>query len=264
MLTRFVTLQGYTLAAADGDIGKVREFYFDDQNWLVRYLVVDTGRWLMKRPVLIIPEVLTEADPQTNAIGVRLTKAAIRDAPSIDCDKPVSRQCENELHQYYQWRPYWAAPVASAWAAVSPSAIARAEERTAENVRATECRQAGADAHLRSSAELIARYSIQAIDGEIGRVYDFLIDDVEWQVRYLVVRCGSWLFGKDLLLAPEWIECISSSDGKVLINLHRAALEDAPPFDANAGISRSFEQRVHEHYHRRRYWSIPQAAGGIA
>lgn len=261
MLTRFITSQGYKLAAEDGDMGQVREFYFDDQSWDVRYLVVDAGSWLINRPVLIIPEVLGQADPQTNTIAVRLTKDAIRDSPPIETDKPVSRQREEELHRHYKWQPYWRVPPAAALLASAPAPTAMPVENapSAGGLAATP-----GDPHLRSSAELAQGYSIQALDGEVGSVYDFVLDDREWKVRYLVVRTGPWLVEKDVLLAPDWTERISYRNDQVLVNLPRAAIKDAPDYDVDAPISRAYEQRLYDHYQRRRYWSIPEAAGKVA
>ena len=44
MLIKASELKGLKLGARDGEIGRVKDFYFDDQNWVVRYLVADTGR----------------------------------------------------------------------------------------------------------------------------------------------------------------------------------------------------------------------------
>ena len=133
MLTRFQTLQGYSLTSLDGEIGTLREFYFDDQTWNVRYLVVATGGWLSNRPVLIIPEVLREPDRRIETIPVCLTKEAIGNAPPIDFDKPVSQQSEEELHRHYQWQPYWMTVAEATWASVVTAAVPRAALRPISN-----------------------------------------------------------------------------------------------------------------------------------
>ena len=55
-------LKGYAIGARDGDIGKVDDFYFDDGFWTIRYLVAETGNWLLNRKVLISPFALGEVD----------------------------------------------------------------------------------------------------------------------------------------------------------------------------------------------------------
>ncbi len=52
-------------------------------------------------------------------------------------------------------------------------------------------------------ASAIKGYAIQASDGAIGAVSDFLFDDVSWRVRWLVVDTGHWLSGRKVLLPPS-------------------------------------------------------------
>lgn len=257
MLRPFMNLRGCTLAASDDDIGDVREFYFSDENWRVRYLVVETGSWLKGRRVLIIPDVLGEVDAQSGAIAVNLTREEVQAAPPHDSDKPVSRQHEERLHGHFNWNPYWVVPGAAGLGAYAPALYVQ-HEPIAEPPSAAPPKAEG-DPHLRSSEELANRYAIHAQDGEIGRVYDFMIDDDGWTIRYLVVRTGLW-FGKDVLLAPDWIERISYERSEIFVNLPRSAIKQAPEYDYNAPISRAYEQRLHDHYGRKQYWDAVAAA----
>jgi uncharacterized protein YrrD len=278
MLTPFETLRGCTLAASDGDIGEVREFYFSDDNWRVRYLVVETGSWLSGRRVLIIPDVLGEVDAQSGAIAIKLTREEVRNSPPLESDKPVSRQHEQDLHVHYDWNPYWVVPGAAAgmWpppytGSVLPQVIAErqnapasssASDPVSENLAAEmqpDSQERQGDPHLRSSAELANRYAFRAQDGETGRVYDFIIDDESWRVRYLVVRTGAWFFGKDVLLAPDWIEGISFERAEIFVNLPSSSIKEAPVYDSQAPISRAYEQQLHDHYGRKRYWDAVAA-----
>jgi len=92
MLNKAKTLKGYKLNSLDGEIGKVKEFYFDDQHWAIRYLVADTGNWLTGRQVLISPYALVAFVKEEQHITIDLTKKQIEDGPSLNSDKPVSRQ----------------------------------------------------------------------------------------------------------------------------------------------------------------------------
>ena len=103
MLQPFDKLRGCKLAASDGEIGEVSEFYFDDRQWTVRYLVVTTGSWLKGRHVLIAPGAFGEFDAQSGTLAVNLTQEQVRNSPPLDSDKPVSRQHESELHRHYGW-----------------------------------------------------------------------------------------------------------------------------------------------------------------
>ena len=85
----------------DETIGKVKEFYFDDRHWTVRYLVADTGNWLTGRQVLISPYALVAVNSDHQNIVVDLTKKQIEDSPSLDSDKPVSHQFEQAYYGHY-------------------------------------------------------------------------------------------------------------------------------------------------------------------
>ena len=244
-------LNGYKLGARDGEIGSVKEFYFDDQNWAVRYLVADTGDWLSGRQVLISPYALNPVDTAGKVIPVDLTKKQIEDSPSLDTDKPVSRQFEIEYYPYYGYSAYWGGPFL--WGASAyPD---RAQGGWAEAAASGE--KAG-DAHLRSTHD-VSGQTIEASDGEIGHVEDFVIDDQSWSIRYLIVATRNWLPGTKVIISSEWVERIDWEGGKVQINLTRDAVQHAPGFSADALITRAYESSLHSHYNRRGYWPDERA-----
>ncbi len=107
MLNKANDLNGYTLNSLDGEIGKVEEFYFDDKYWTIRHLVANTGNWLTGRHVLIPPYALGVIDGKEEQIAVNLSKKQIEDSPSLESDKPVSRQFEEGLYGYYGYPTYW-------------------------------------------------------------------------------------------------------------------------------------------------------------
>jgi hypothetical protein len=107
MLWNASAITGYAIAASDGRIGTVSDFLFNDSSWLVRWLVVDTGNWLSGRKVLLPPSVLEGLDPKERQFSVRLTMQQVKDSPEIDTERPVSRQMETGVYDYYGWSPYW-------------------------------------------------------------------------------------------------------------------------------------------------------------
>jgi hypothetical protein len=104
-------LKGYTIEATDGDIGEVVQFYFDDEKWTIRYLVADTGGWLMGRKVLISPAALGRVDWNSRKLHVNMNKERVENSPGIDTDRPVSRQQETDYYNYYGYPYYWSGPV---------------------------------------------------------------------------------------------------------------------------------------------------------
>jgi hypothetical protein len=231
-------LGGYAIRAMDDDVGKVREFYFDDQSWTVRYLVADTGNWLVGRRVLISPVSLGYPDWEDQAFPVALTKEQVESSPHISADRPVSRQIQAELHTYYGWPPYWRADAYLAIAAAQAEAAA-SEERDD-------------DPHLRSTSAVIG-YHAQAVGGEIGHVADFIVEDETWAIRYMVVDTRNWLPGKSVLVVPQWTKEVIWAQRKVDLDLSKEAIEKCPEFDPSVPVNREYEVRVYDYYGRPHY-----------
>jgi hypothetical protein len=85
------------------------------------------------------------------------------------------------------------------------------------------------DRHLRSTNE-VTGYNLLALDGEIGHVDDFIVDDETWAIRYLVVATRNWWPGKKVLISPKWIENVSWEEREVAIGLSRDAIKAAPEY----------------------------------
>lgn len=107
MLRSLKEINNYLLKAEDGEIGRCRDFLFDDRSWTIRYMVADTGDWRKERKVLVSPISLGEPDWGSKLFPVKLTKKRIEEAPALDEHAPVSRQYETSLAQYYSWPYYW-------------------------------------------------------------------------------------------------------------------------------------------------------------
>ena len=99
MLRTLNDLERYKVHATDGDVGRVVNFLLDDEQWVVRYLVVEVG-FLNARRVLISPISFRDVEWRHGHFHLVLTKDQIRNSPSVDTDKPVSRQHEWDYDQY--------------------------------------------------------------------------------------------------------------------------------------------------------------------
>lgn len=245
MLIKAKTLTGYKLNGLDGEIGKVDEFYFDDRHWAVRYLVVDTGNWLVGRQVLISPYALVAVNKEEQQVSIALTKKQIEDSPSLDTAKPVSRQFEESYFGFYGWPAYWAGPYM--WGPYPYIVRDRGQESEPTNA------EKAWDPHLRSTHD-VTDHHVQATDGEIGHVADFVIDDETWAIRYLVIDTRNWWPGKQVLLSPKWIERVSWEESKIFVNLPREAIKQSPGYTEEFLITRDYEAGLHRHYDRPGYW----------
>jgi sporulation protein YlmC with PRC-barrel domain len=198
------------LEATDGEIGKVKDFYFDDGSWTIRYLVVTTGEWLSERKVLISPHALVQHSWASGIFRVNLNREQVQNSPDIDTDKPVSRQQEEELANYYPWQPYWGTGFyqGGVWGII-PS---------------------NGDQHLRSCKEVMG-YHIQTADGDVGRVNDFIMDDTTWQISYLVVDTYNWIGGKKVLIAVRHIQEVQWENSKVVADMTVDTIKNSPAID---------------------------------
>ncbi len=265
MLRSVNDLYGYTVQATDGEIGSVDKFFFDDQTWTIRYLVVDTGTWLPGRQVLISPISLIRTDWTAQRLYVALTKEQIEKSPGIDTHKPVSRQREIEQLDYYGYPYYWYGtglwgPAAYPAALGVPTAMGYPDKMGIASGRAASGveRQAAphkeqGDPHLRSTKEVIGYY-IEAQDGEIGHVEDFIIDDKSWAIRYMIVDTVNWWPGKKVLIAPQWVEQVKWAESRVSVDLSREQIKNAPEYDPLALMSGDYEERLYAHYGRPKYF----------
>ena len=248
MLWHASAINGYAIEASDGDIGTVSDFLFDDASWLVCWLVVDTGNWLSGRKVLLPPSVLGRLYAKDRVFAVKLTKQQIKDSPEIDTDRPVSRQMETSVYDYYGWSPYWGTGFYMGGFGYVPAAMAgppsgsrQREEEIADAQRKRD------DPHLRS-IEAVTGYHIHAGDGEIGHVEDFLIEDADWSIRYLVVDTRNWWPGKKVLISPSSAAEIDWTDKLVNLNVDRQQVKDSPAYDASTTVDRAFEERFLTYY----------------
>jgi hypothetical protein len=238
MLQRLKELRGYTLRATDGEIGRLGDFLFEDIAWIIRYLVADTGDWLGERQVLLPPAAIGLPDWESQALPIALKRDQVAQSPPISSDQPVSRQMENELHEYYKWVPYWQSVVPLPDADFFEADLAEEPED---------------DLHLRSADE-VTGYHIHAADGDVGHLEDLIADDEAWLVRYLVVDTGDWLPGRKVLLAPALVQSIDWVNRMIYVDVERDSVEQCPEYDPEAPVDREYEVQLYEHYGRPHYW----------
>lgn len=219
MLLNLKRISGHKLAASDGEIGHVKDFYFDDKSWAVRYLVADTGSWLTGRQVLLSPYSFGRFDADGEMLQVNLTKKQIENSPSIDAHRPVSRQYEENYYSYYGYPVYWqggemwgSADYPGMLPAISPAALRQYEYPKWDDV------------HLRSS-KTVTGYDIEANDGSLGSVSGFVVDDKRWVIRELAVEAGHWYSGKEILILTNKVTRISHKDSKVFVDVTKADIE---------------------------------------
>lgn len=247
MLRSLSTIFGYAIHSVDGELGAVQDFFFDDQTWTVRYLVIQTGSWLNQRHVLVSTSALGQPDWQRRVFPVSLTQEQIRNSPDVDTAKPVSRQEETAMSAYYGWPSYWNAqplPLAMPELEVQP----QPEER---------------DAHLRSLREVLG-YHVHCGDDNMGSADDFIADDGNWSIRWFLVALGPWLLRRWVLIGTSSIGSVCWANRQVRLNLSREQLEKSPEFDPWAAVNREHEVRLYDYYGRPLDWADPMSPPPVA
>lgn len=222
-------LIGKTIDALDGEIGSVHDLYFDDQTWSVRYLVVDTGRWLPGRKVLLAPQQIVTPWHHRAAIAVKLTMEQIRSSPDIDTAMPVSRLAEGLLHRHHQWAPYWGSTIVPIPPMPPPPALTVEDDRH----EAGKTGESLVEVRLRSANEL-GGYHVKAGDGAVGDVEDLLLDDNVSRILFLVVEVEGWVFGKKVLAGPSLISRVDWATSTVHVTANRQALKSAQEYNPAA------------------------------
>jgi len=243
-------LLGFTIGASDGEIGKVKDFYFDDLSWTIRYLVVETGTWLAGRKVLISTQALHGANWENETFPVNLTQEQVKNSPDIDTTKPVSRRHELQLHQYYPWTGYWEGGLWGGGLGTS-GMMMHFTEPFEEAIKKSSAAEAGEDAeydpHLRSITN-VTGYNIRNANDTIGEVNDFIVDDETWQISFIVADTGSWLPGKKVLLSPRWIQDMNWETEVVHVQHTAEQIKHSPAYEPDREIDAEYEKLLSSHY----------------
>jgi hypothetical protein len=248
MLINAKELNGFNVAGSDAPAGEVKDTYFDDVRWTVRYLVVDTRAWLKGREVLISPLSVAHLDRERQRLDLAVTQKQVDESPSIETDKPVSRMLESHLNRYYGYPDYWTfganAPIWG-WGdlPVLPSNLGVPSPLDSGDT----------NTHLRSTREVMG-YHIKAHDETFGHVEDLLIDPDSWAIRYLLIDTRNWWPGPPVLVGAEWAADIDWATRTLAMDMDAERIKACPPYDPASPVSREYETDLHRHYGRSVYW----------
>lgn len=255
MMHSLSELEGYKIQATDGPIGQLRDLYFDDETWVVRYLVIDTGEWLTSRKVLIPPVSISHPDWPDKTLPITLSKQQIKSSPEIDTEMPVSRQLEMSNLRHYGYPHYWLDSGLGASANYPINTRPVDDGIRPRTAALFEPWQSDNDIHLRS-CKAVEGYHIAAIDGEIGHISGLLVDEGSWAIRYLIADTSNWWIGHKLLIAPQWITEINWLKQTVSVDLVLQSLQEAPAYDSKIPFDHEMETKIERHYELYGHWPV--------
>ncbi|MBD3403538.1 hypothetical protein GF420_11630 [candidate division GN15 bacterium] len=257
MLRSINNLGEMILYAEDGEFGTINDLLFDDQRWLVRYAVIDTGNWLPGGEVLVSPMLMGPIQAEQESVPVALRRDEVERHLSGSITEAMGRQRARERWEKPGSEPHWVAG-ASRGAAPQPVAVdqpLRLDANRSEKPEEAYEQGRGTDSEpfLRSGTSCRG-FRVQTPDGSVGRCIDLIVDDDNWVVRYLVVQVEAGPEDKTVLLARSWIDRVSWADDEVHIQLSRDLIARGPGFDPGQPLSRQYEEALHEHFRREGYW----------
>ena len=250
MLISGSSLKGLAVEAKDGKIGVVSDVLFDDRTWKTRWMVIDTGHWLTGRKVLVHPSAMAQPDFDRMEIAVHLTKQQVKDSPDIQRDEPVSRRMQDNLYGYYGADPLWGggnyfggAMGGMGWPLGATRSHA-GDDLLYADVAPLEDE---GDPHLRSLAA-VTGYHLEATDGPIGHIENFMVDTETWGIRYMAVDTRNWWPGQHVLVSPYAVKSINWFDREVVVDITQAQVKASPPWSPADLVEREYEERLHGYY----------------
>jgi len=248
MIRSLNAMEGYTLQALGGDIGRCSDFLFDDGQWTVRYMVADTGHWLPGRKILVAPTFLETAEWDSRRFPVRLTRSQIENGPPLDRDAAVSRRYERAYHEFFDTAYYgmgselwgngpWPGMTGPREGRKTPAAVPE------PHLEATQVR----------SVREVTGYRVAAEDGEVaGHVEDYLVDDTTWALRYLVIDRSRLPFSRKVLLAVEWVDDVDLVERSLRVGVGASRLAEGPEYDPSEPVNEAKETVLYDYYGRPR------------
>ncbi len=239
-------LIGYTIQATDGEKGKVHDILFDDKTWVTRYLEADLGTFFSQKRVLIPRFHLREPIWEEKHFPVNLTVKKIEESPDMESNLPFSRLYEKALMKHYDLKPYWPINV-SAYTArksmMNPNQPLQTPDNTLEEDKI--------ETHLRSFNE-IQGYAVHAADERFGHINDLIIDDVDWQIMYVIVDTNNLFpWSKKVMIPIETVDKISFLNREASIKLSKETIENAPEYDPEAPVNAEYEKVLYDFFGRK-------------
>ncbi len=258
MLRKLHSLKSFVVNGKNGKLGKVDDFYFDQEQFVVRYLVIDTGSWLEHEQTLISTHAIDNIDFDSSIIHVNLSSDELEDSPSIEKNEPISKSKEKALIEYFGWPDYWKKSHSSDSELIHAGITERKKLlnfKTLQKEDEAKQKAKKVESNLRSLEE-IRGYKIHAKDDKFGHLEDLFVEEEDsWIIRYLLIDTRNIMEGKLVIIAPEWIESINWFDKEIFIDKDKKEIEESPEYkEEKAPIDKSYEELLYDHYDEKKYW----------
>jgi sporulation protein YlmC with PRC-barrel domain len=237
-------LTGYAIETTDGMKGKIKDFLFNEDNWVISYMDADFGGFLKHKRVLLPIRVIKDPVWGSKHFLLDISKERIDKSPIPEEIPTVSQEYEKELMKHYGFAASWNLGY------MPPSHPGLYYPARPLKVPTKKIREEDMNTSLRSFKE-VKGYHILATDGKLGHVEDIIVDDLDWQMVYLVIDTSNWRpWSKKVILSVNWLEDISYVSREVSVNVHTDIIKDAPELDVSKPVEEAFERALHDYYKR--------------
>ncbi|MFG6120272.1 PRC-barrel domain-containing protein [Thalassobacillus sp. B23F22_16] len=254
------TLKNYNIQAKDGELGKVKDLYFDDRKWTVRYLVADTRKWLPGKKVVVSPSGVKAVDTEEQVIHVENNKEDIRNNAALEEKQDFSYEKEMELSDTFGWKQYWTGEFL--WGGYLTPMDPMEEPARAAEPQTTKEPPINDNVHgrndkLRSTENIKGEFKHGVVHGEngkIGYIKDITIDEDTWRIRYLLVDTSEWSTKERVLLSPDWLQSVDWLANDFYIDLKLETIEEGPNYEKDQRVTKEFEEIIYQKYRKEPYW----------
>lgn len=228
MLHSLNELSNYHVTATDGDIGYCKDFLFNDEQWNLHYMLVDTHRWLPGgQKVLLSTSVIDKIDPKNRIISIKIPRSDIENSPSLPTNEPISRAYEKTYQCYFDYAYFKVGPNP-----LDSYFMGTHIERVKIVAAPTEPESEKNHEH---SVHSVEDYDMQTSDKRHGHIVDFIVNEQDWSVLYLAVDVKHWLLNSEtVLLPPDKLDTVSWPEQKVFIHLPANDIEKLPVYNLRA------------------------------
>ncbi|WP_198042558.1 PRC-barrel domain-containing protein [Oceanobacillus sp. AG] len=211
------SLLTYNIDATDGEMGKIKDIYIDDNDWKIRYVIVDTRKWLPERKVLLPPDIFIGVNTEKEAMEVEYDKNTIKNSPPVPEGTDLTRDKENQLFNYFGWTRYWHDDVILSGEKRPLGRVGSNEEEWYERIAnpvydadEEELIRQHRDNNLRSYEEIM-QARVHGKNGKLGKVANFIYDD-DWNVKYIIITSSNVMvkdyypYAIDRITSVDWYE----------------------------------------------------------
>lgn len=265
MLISLKQLTDFELYSVDGKAGRINDTLFDRKDWSLKY-IVDKSSKLLSREIAVSYEAIAEINWQARKVYLRYSQEQIRQSPSVKAKKSLNdppkafrRQPVQVFH--YDWvmnreetynNEFTGTQEEAGSAVISDSGDYTNHSGTGGARYVVQDEEYGTPV-LQSTDKAIG-LKISTKTGDLGVVEDFIVDDSNWLIQFMIIATQKNLRGKRILVAPEAISWINWKQKHITVDLDKEKLAGCPNFNLLFPLVNDSKKMLYEQYECLQFW----------